>query len=360
MASAVLMLVVLWERSPALSVALIGPLLAIALYQRSTHREMRALRLALTDPLTGLGNHRHFHERLHRELLVAQDARTPVSLCLLDVDDFKRVNDRFGHPMGDRVLAEIAARLRRGGEAFRLGGDEFAVLLPRQDEDAAREAATAIVDRIRSLPVAEGVYVTISCGVATLVADALEREELIRLADSALYAAKEHGKDQVRTEGDNVVDLGELRHLAIGGERGARYRAAVRLAEAVDARDAFVGAHSQRVGELAARVAPGSAPMRSRSSWHGSREASTTSASSPSRRRSSGRRRRSRHLSAGSSSATRRPASECSRASAWTASPPPSSITTNAGTAPAIPTASKARRSRSLRGSSSWPMRSTR
>jgi len=255
MASAVLMLVVLWERSPALSVALIGPLLAIALYQRSTHREMRALRLALTDPLTGLGNHRHFHERLHRELLVAQDARTPVSLCLLDVDDFKRVNDRFGHPMGDRVLAEIAARLRRGGEAFRLGGDEFAVLLPRQDEDAAREAATAIVDRIRSLPVADGVYVTISCGVATLVADALERDELIRLADSALYAAKEHGKDQVRTEGDNVVDLGELRHLAIGGERGARYRAAVRLAEAVDARDAFVGAHSQRVGELAARVA---------------------------------------------------------------------------------------------------------
>jgi diguanylate cyclase (GGDEF)-like protein len=255
MASAVLMLVVLWERSPALSFALVGPLLTIALYERSTHREMHALRLALTDPLTGLGNHRHFHERLQRELLAAQDAGTTLSLCLLDVDDFKRVNDRFGHPTGDRVLAELAARLRHGGEAFRLGGDEFAVLLPRHEEEAAQQAASAIVDRIRALPVADCVYVTVSAGVATLSRDALERDELIRLADSALYAAKENGKDQVRTEGDNVVDLSDLRRLAGGGERGARYRAAVRLAEAVDARDAYAGAHSQRVADLAGRVA---------------------------------------------------------------------------------------------------------
>ena len=73
MASAALMLVVLWERSPVLSVALVGPLLAISLYQRSTHRALRAMRLALTDPLTGLGNHRHFHERLQRELLNAEE-----------------------------------------------------------------------------------------------------------------------------------------------------------------------------------------------------------------------------------------------------------------------------------------------
>src|SRR5919201_3297253 len=68
MASAALMLAVLWERSPALSTALVGPLVAIALYQRSSFRELRAMRLALTDPLTGLGNYRHFHERLQREL----------------------------------------------------------------------------------------------------------------------------------------------------------------------------------------------------------------------------------------------------------------------------------------------------
>ena len=95
------------------------------------------MRLALTDPLTGLGNHRSFHERLQRELVVGR-ARTDVhsALCLVDFDDLKSVNDRFGHPVGDLVLGQVASRLRQGGEAFRLGGDEFAVLLPRQDERA--------------------------------------------------------------------------------------------------------------------------------------------------------------------------------------------------------------------------------
>jgi diguanylate cyclase (GGDEF)-like protein len=255
MASAALVLVVLYERSPALSLVLVGPLLAIALYQRSIHREMRALRLALTDPLTGLGNHRHFHERLHRELLAAEDAALPLSLCMIDVDDFKRVNDRFGHPAGDRVLAEVAGRLRHGGEAFRLGGDEFAVLLPRLDEQAAYEAATAITKRIRSRPLADGLEVTVSAGVATLRSGSLERDELVRMADSALYSAKECGGDQVRSSRENVIELTELRRLAGAGERAARYRAATRLAEAVDARDAFGRSHSRRVGDLAARVA---------------------------------------------------------------------------------------------------------
>src|SRR5205807_10253868 len=101
MASAALVLVVLWQRSPVLSTALVGPLLAISLYQRSTHRALRAMRLALTDPLTGLGNHRHFHERLERELIEANRTGTDFTLCLVDVDDFKRVNDLFGHPDGD-------------------------------------------------------------------------------------------------------------------------------------------------------------------------------------------------------------------------------------------------------------------
>src|SRR5215216_5286110 len=130
MASAAVMLVVLWQRSPLLSAVLVGPLLAIALYQRSTYHALRAMRLALTDPLTGLGNHRHFHDRLQRELVEADAGGTAFTLCLLDVDDFKRINDLFGHPEGDRLLAELASNLRQNGEAFRLGGDEFALLLP--------------------------------------------------------------------------------------------------------------------------------------------------------------------------------------------------------------------------------------
>src|SRR5207248_9599924 len=145
MASAALMLVVLWERSPALSIALVGPLLAIALYQRSTFKAMRAMRLALTDPLTGVGNHRRFHERLQRELAKAEQTGETLGLCLIDVDDFKHVNDRFGHPAGDCVLSEVAARLRQGGDSFRLGGDEFAILLPGLDEDAALQVAQSLV-----------------------------------------------------------------------------------------------------------------------------------------------------------------------------------------------------------------------
>src|SRR5262249_7819221 len=128
MGSAALALVCLWDRSPLLSLALAGPLLAIQLYQRELLRTLRAGRLALTDPLTGLGNHRHFHERLGRELEHARRFGGPFALCLVDIDDFKRVNDRFGHPAGDSVLSRVAARLRQTGEAFRVGGDEFAVL----------------------------------------------------------------------------------------------------------------------------------------------------------------------------------------------------------------------------------------
>ena len=255
MASAALMLVVLWERSPVLSVALVGPLLAIALYQRSTHRALRAMRLALTDPLTGLGNHRHFHERLQRELLNAEEQARPLTLCLVDIDDFKRINDRFGHPSGDRVLSQIATRLRQGGEAFRLGGDEFALLLADHDESTALTAAESIVERISTVDFDHIGQVTVSAGLATFPVQGHGRDELIRLADSAMYWAKEHGKNRVRIYRPDIVELAELKRFAAGPDKAARYRAAASLAKAVDARDTYTGSHSERVAELAARVA---------------------------------------------------------------------------------------------------------
>ena len=106
------------------------------------------MRLALTDPLTGLGNHRHFHERLQRELALAEQDGRSLTLCLVDIDDFKQINDRYGHPVGDRVLAQVATRLRQGGESFRLGGDEFAVLLPSTNAAAAFAVARSIVERV--------------------------------------------------------------------------------------------------------------------------------------------------------------------------------------------------------------------
>jgi diguanylate cyclase (GGDEF)-like protein len=255
MASASLMLVVLWQRSAALSAALVGPLLAISLYQRSTYRALRAMRLALTDPLTGLGNHRHFHERLQRELIAAEDAGQLLSLCLVDIDDFKRINDRYGHPTGDRVLSQIAVRLRQGGEAFRLGGDEFAVLLPDHDEATAIDVATSIVERLREMKLEHSEQITVSAGVATLAVQGVGRDELIRFADSALYWAKEHGKNRVRVYRPEIVELAELKKLASGADRAARFRAAASLARAVDARDVYEGSHSERVADLAGRVA---------------------------------------------------------------------------------------------------------
>ena len=254
MASTALMLVVLWQRTPFLFAALAGPLVAISLYQRSTHRALSAMRLALTDPLTGLGNHRHFHERLQREMALADEADTLVSLCFLDVDDFKRINDRFGHPAGDRVLSLVAARLRQGGEAFRLGGDEFAVLLPgRRRAGRARGRASRSSPASANADLGPVGSITVSAGVATYPQHGRERDSLIRLADGALYWAKEHGKNQVRLARSDVAELSEFRKVASGVDRVARFRAAASLARAVDSRDAYTGSHSERVAGLAAR-----------------------------------------------------------------------------------------------------------
>jgi diguanylate cyclase (GGDEF)-like protein/putative nucleotidyltransferase with HDIG domain len=255
MASTALMLVVLWQRTPYLFAALAGPLVAISLYQRSTHQALTAMRLALTDPLTGLGNHRHFHERLEHELATAQGRDRVMSLCFLDIDNFKDVNDRFGHPAGDRVLSQVAGRLRQGGESFRLGGDEFAVLLPGVDGVAALAVAESIVERIGAADL--GVTITVSAGVATFPRHGRDRDSLIRAADDALYWAKEHGKNQVRLAHTTVADL-------IGPGRGANdssadgatpFRTAAALAKAVDERDAYTGDHSRRVAELAVKIA---------------------------------------------------------------------------------------------------------
>ena len=250
MASTALMLVVLWQRTPFLFAALAGPLVAISLYQRSTHRALSAMRLALTDPLTGLGNHRHFHERLQRELAAADGTGDVVSLCLLDIDDFKQINDRYGHPAGDRVLAQVAARLRQGGEAFRLGGDEFAVLLPGRRDADALAVAESIVARIGDAELGAVGAITVSAGVATF-----PQHGASATRSSASPTARSTGRrSTARTRsGSTRPDVAELAELQPRRQRPptgvARFRAAASLARAVDARDAYAGSHSDRVGD---------------------------------------------------------------------------------------------------------------
>jgi diguanylate cyclase (GGDEF)-like protein/putative nucleotidyltransferase with HDIG domain len=255
MASVTLMLVVLWERSPLLAAPLIGPLVAIALYQRSVHRALEAMRLARTDALTGLGNARHFNERLEAEFEFARAENRPLSVCILDVDNFKAINDVYGHPAGDVVLAELAGRLRQDGEAFRIGGDEFALLLPGRNEAEGVEIARNVIDRASRARHHTGAVLNLSGGVASYPCNAAKPSELVRLADGALYLAKEEGKNRVATQSAGAAEMGELRRIADEPNRAARLRAAASLARAVDERDAYMGRHSFAVGELAARLA---------------------------------------------------------------------------------------------------------
>jgi diguanylate cyclase (GGDEF)-like protein len=254
MASVTLMLVVVWERSPFLAAALAGPIVAVGLYQRSAQRALSAMRLALTDPLTGLGNQRHFDEALERHLATATAEASSLGLCVVDLDDLKGINDRNGHPVADRVLAQVAAHLRRSGEAFRLGGDEFALLLPGMDEREAMQIATRVVQRIAAGRYEHGCEVSVSAGVVTFPRHGNQAAELLRVADSALYCAKEQGKNRACSYTEELVELVRRSRFA-GGEGDALLRAAAGVARTVDARAAYAPSHCEAVSVLAKRLA---------------------------------------------------------------------------------------------------------
>ena len=161
-----------------------------------------ARKLADHDQLTGFYNHRYLHERLGAEIVRAQRARAPLGLLMIDLDDFKLVNDTFGHLFGDRVLAWAAelirSTLRASDVPARYGGDEFAVILPDSDHAAAEHAAERIVTACRERPFEGGdrgpVPIGLSIGVGTFPAGGRSAQELIATADRALYADKASGR----------------------------------------------------------------------------------------------------------------------------------------------------------------------
>ena len=169
--------------------------------------------LVTHDPLTELPNRRHFTEQVDASILAAAESRQPLSLCIVDVDLFKPINDSFGHVAGDVVLQELARRLRRHSEdgelAARIGGEEFALLMPGRDLAAALARAEALRRAVAALPfqIEQAAHrITVSIGVADLGAARGDRSTLMRAADAALYAAKSAGRNCVRAPHGNAAD----------------------------------------------------------------------------------------------------------------------------------------------------------
>ncbi|MFE2006947.1 diguanylate cyclase [Pseudomonas guariconensis] len=168
---------------------------------KRVEEELRAL--SVTDALTGIHNRRHFQERLQNELERAQRDGLELAVIMLDIDHFKRINDQYGHAVGDHVLRSlcqrIGSRLRRTDVFCRLGGEEFMVLCPGSNAEQARSLALELWQGVRSVPVDGVGRVTASFGVAGWRpgegADAL----LLR-ADAGVYAAKQAGRDRVEAE----------------------------------------------------------------------------------------------------------------------------------------------------------------
>jgi diguanylate cyclase (GGDEF)-like protein len=172
---------------------------AMALANAQLYETARAL--ADRDPLTGFFNHRFLHERLGEEILRARRSGSPLALLMIDLDDFKMVNDTLGHLFGDEVLRwtaeQIRSQLRGSDVPARYGGDEFAVILPDTPAAGAHEVGERLVATLRERPFrAEGrsaVPVSASIGIATFPVDGLAARDLIAGADAALYRVKRSG-----------------------------------------------------------------------------------------------------------------------------------------------------------------------
>jgi diguanylate cyclase (GGDEF)-like protein/hemerythrin-like metal-binding protein len=164
--------------------------------------------MALTDELTGLPNRRQMMWELEQLWKEAVDTETPLALLMIDADGFKEINDNYGHPAGDTVLAKLARELkyavRNDDVVCRLGGDEFTILCPDTDKEGALHIAEQVRLAVNAMEVAAGKgvwYGSVSIGVAVRRPDMKWAESLMKAADNAVYAAKEAGKNCVRYQG---------------------------------------------------------------------------------------------------------------------------------------------------------------
>ena len=193
------------------SFKLLTNFLAVALHNARVYQEME--KVSLTDPLTGLYNRRYFDNYLQTEISRARRFSHPISLVMLDVDNFKNYNDKLGHLNGDHLLKNIATLLtgsvRQSDIVTRYGGEEFCIILPEISENGAHRFSERLRDTVFSHPfkkreIQPNGHISISLGTATYPTDAQISTELVEKADRAMYDAKKNGKNRVAVYGDLV------------------------------------------------------------------------------------------------------------------------------------------------------------
>lgn len=213
---------------------------------------------AYTDGLTCLYNHRYFQDSLSSEINRVYRYKHPLSLIIMDIDDFKKINDNYGHKKGDVVLKVLAEKMwesiRETDIACRMGGEEFAIILPETTSYEAFAVAERLRLAISSQPIDEISRVTISLGVATFPDDASDKDSIIVAADTAMYQAKRQGKNQtIIYNPDTSQSLApeEDRWLI---EEAYYIDTLHALAAAVDAKDQYTHSHSEHVATFAGLI----------------------------------------------------------------------------------------------------------
>jgi diguanylate cyclase (GGDEF)-like protein len=213
---------------------------------------------ATRDPLTGLRNHRYFQESLHTEIERCRRTGGHVTIAALDLDNFKQVNDRFGHSEGDAVLRRatkvISDNLRPYDLACRLGGEEFGIIFP----EATAEQAKVVLDRIAAqiLPLGpNGERLSFSGGLTTWPTHASSQSDLFHRADEASYAAKMAGKAQSLIYDPSTVASMDSEERTKSRSRDAMLTTATTLVSAVDQKDPYTRNHSELVAVYSATIA---------------------------------------------------------------------------------------------------------
>jgi diguanylate cyclase (GGDEF)-like protein len=208
---------------------------AAALALDNAQIRARLEHLAQTDSLTGLYNHRFFHERLRSELTLASRSRDPVAVLMFDLDDFKRVNDVYGHAAGDQLLVQVARVARetvRGSDVVcRIGGEEFGVIMPSCDATAALGLAARLTARLRESELEPAGPMTVSIGISQGPQHAMNPRELIACAEAAMMTAKAHGKNQTVLYDDDATERPTTAAVTAG--RGVRSIAHMKMLQSL-------------------------------------------------------------------------------------------------------------------------------